>query len=266
MNCDFGYIDDLLQSSNGKIIHQVWFNMGNGGTPEKYKHLIKTWKEKNPKYTYHLWDEKDSLELLTKYYPFFLSTWKKYPHTIQRIDSIRYFFLHRYGGFYCDTDTRCMKPIDKMFETFRKKVYLAETPNNIISNTASNFLMYSEPMNGFWEKVYIEMAENAKKNYHTKHFQVMMTTGPMMLTSVYRKYGNEYDVGLLPKELFNPCGMCSETCDKRDMKGVYVINENASSWTGSDTSILKFLLCKKWYILGGLVILGIFVIRSKLRN
>jgi len=39
-------------------------------------------------------------QLIRDKYPWFLGTFKGYPHGIQRADALRYFVLHEYGGVY----------------------------------------------------------------------------------------------------------------------------------------------------------------------
>ena len=42
-----------------KIIHQIWFNLGNGkSVPLKYKKYQESWKNYHPNWHYILWDEK----------------------------------------------------------------------------------------------------------------------------------------------------------------------------------------------------------------
>lgn len=40
-----------------------------------------------------------------KHYPWFLPTYVAYPYSIQRVDVLRYFLLHHYGGIYIDLDS-----------------------------------------------------------------------------------------------------------------------------------------------------------------
>jgi len=40
------------------------------------------------------------LQLIRDKYPWFLKTFKGYPHSIQRADALRYFVLHEFGGIY----------------------------------------------------------------------------------------------------------------------------------------------------------------------
>jgi hypothetical protein len=39
-------------------------------------------------------------QLITEKFPWFLDTYKAYPHNIQRADVLRYFVLYEFGGIY----------------------------------------------------------------------------------------------------------------------------------------------------------------------
>lgn len=51
---------------------------------------------------------------LQEHYPWFLPTYLAYPYSIQRVDVLRYFILHKMGGIYIDLDMGCLKPLDFM--------------------------------------------------------------------------------------------------------------------------------------------------------
>jgi mannosyltransferase OCH1-like enzyme len=50
-----------------KIIHQIWFDLGNGkNLPDKYKLYQSSWIEHQPKWKYILWDEQMGTALVKK--------------------------------------------------------------------------------------------------------------------------------------------------------------------------------------------------------
>ncbi len=51
---------------------------------------------------------------MQEHYPWFLPTYLSYPYTIQRVDVLRYFILHHYGGIYIDLDMGCRHRLDFM--------------------------------------------------------------------------------------------------------------------------------------------------------
>lgn len=52
----------------------------------------------------------------------FLATYDAFPKNILRIDSVRYMYMHYYGGVYADLDFECVGTMDKVFRG--KKVIL----------------------------------------------------------------------------------------------------------------------------------------------
>lgn len=243
---NFQTLDKILLEKKGKIIHQIWFDMGNGKTPPQ--DYIHPWKKLNFDFYYHLWNESEAKELIKTHYHFFLKYYEKYPYTIQRIDAVRYFFLHRYGGFYCDTDFECLQPINTIMKKYKKNLYVVESPNciDVLFDSISNCFMYSVPNHKFWTKVHKEMIQRFNKDFYNRHFQIMMTTGPSMLTYIFQTHKDNFNLGIFPRKFFNPCGICDDKCVKTSK--MFTIHRNNGSWEKKDSQILKFILCN-WKII-----------------
>ncbi len=92
-----------------KIIHQTW--VGDKPSPKKW---MDTWKRKNPKWSYMLWDNKTIEKLDIKCKKQFDYYWnKKIWHGVA--DIVRYHALYEYGGFQPGADSVCLRPIDDLF-------------------------------------------------------------------------------------------------------------------------------------------------------
>jgi mannosyltransferase OCH1-like enzyme len=50
------------------------------------------------------WTDADNHWLVHTHYPQWAAAWDKLYHPIERADTARYFYLHRYGGLYADVD------------------------------------------------------------------------------------------------------------------------------------------------------------------
>lgn len=61
---------------------------------------------------YMFWTDQSARDFIAKEYPWFLASYDSYPHTIQRVDALRYFALHTYGGIYLDLDVGCQWRLD----------------------------------------------------------------------------------------------------------------------------------------------------------
>ena len=68
-------------------------------------------------------------EFIEKMYPWFLKTYDGYTQEIMRIDAVRYFILHYFGGIYLDIDMECKvcKIFDNTPYNVRRKVYQLST-------------------------------------------------------------------------------------------------------------------------------------------
>jgi mannosyltransferase OCH1-like enzyme len=73
-----------------------------------------SWFEKNPAYSYTLWDDNDNRKFISENFPHFLPIYDGYDVNIKRVDAIRYFYLLKYGGIYADLDFICLKPFDEV--------------------------------------------------------------------------------------------------------------------------------------------------------
>lgn len=63
-------------------------------------------------WTLWLWTDEDNQRLIERDFPDFLPTWNAYDTKIKQIDSVRYFYLYKYGGVYMDTDLTCLRPFE----------------------------------------------------------------------------------------------------------------------------------------------------------
>ena len=89
-----------------KIIHQIWL----GPCPAP-KTEMRTWKDRHPGWEYRLWDE----EAISRCWPDGLYNQKQFDWMQElcgKADIARYEILHRFGGFYADADSVCLRPLD----------------------------------------------------------------------------------------------------------------------------------------------------------
>ena len=66
----------------------------------------------NPNWKFLLWTDEDNRELIASHYPDFLGTYDNYTVPMKRVDAIRLFYVHHFGGLYIDLDFACLKPFD----------------------------------------------------------------------------------------------------------------------------------------------------------
>ena len=177
-----------------KIIHQVWEGIEEP-LPDSYKQLGETWKEHHPEWKYELWN-KDRMEAFTKKkFPEITDVYFNYLYSVQRWDVIRYLILYEIGGMYVDFDYECFKPFDNYIKE-TGKCYFAMEPAEHCRIFGKDFyfnnaLMITPPGHPFFECI-IRHLQTTSFNYSgNKMHDVLSSTGPWMLTSLYEKYDNK---------------------------------------------------------------------------
>jgi mannosyltransferase OCH1-like enzyme len=150
-----------------------------------------------------------------------LPTYDEYPFSIQRADAWRYFVLHHIGGVYVDLDFECFRSVDSLFIS---GVVLSEKDGGAVTNA----IMGSEAGHPFWERVWRQLERR-------KHWPVLQSTGPDMLTEAWRDW-RDGGVSVLDRKYF----WQATHGDSRNMRDVVFTSEAfgahryASSWhTGS---------------------------------
>lgn len=222
----------LERKSIPREIFQTW----------KTRDVPEHWKESQisiinhlPGWKYTLFTDEDNRKFVETHFPDFLSTYDAFPYNIQRADAIRYMYLYMNGGVYMDLDIALQKPIDELLGD--EDFYLV--PSGNVSSSFTNSFMISKPKVPFWLDVIEEMKKPVSLLSFTKHFVIMNSTGPMMLTRVARRYRKKF--GYLPVKTIMPCNACNvEICNTED---AYTKNLVGQSWCSIDSKIFNFFLC-----------------------
>ncbi len=240
-----------------KIIHQIYwdFSGNNNPPPKDWLRFSKNIRNNHKNWGYKLWNDKSCFNLINNHYPWFLNTYNGYKYPIQKADAIRPFILYHYGGIYIDMDFTCVKNIDNFFN--KKGVYILESSHYGLTNA----FMASSKNHPFWKNVMEELMKNNKKKiYQTYHIYIMQSTGPYLITQSFKKYKNN-DTYIIPKNLFNPCNVCSNNCKQN--KNTYCYTRNSSSWHKLDSKIFNYIYCYSKIIFLSFIIIFIFYIVNK---
>ena len=146
---------------------------------------MRGWPEKHPNWKYRLWGAADGRALIAEHYPHFVSTYDSYPDDVQRVDALRYFILHRFGGVYIDAD---IEPLGLPLDTLLKwtqgdaSLLLPLEPREHAHAWCTKIMVGmsfigSVPGHPFWIQLHRELEERA-------HLPVLYSTGPLMLSDV----------------------------------------------------------------------------------
>ncbi|GIW51723.1 MAG: hypothetical protein KatS3mg081_1078 [Gemmatimonadales bacterium] len=232
-----------------RIIHQTWKTER---IPEAWLRAQQSWRSKHPQWQYRFWSDYDLDELVRLRFPRFYRFWRSYPEAIQRVDAARYFILYEFGGVYADLDMVCLRPLDDLLI---HDLVLART----VPLGLSNQLMMARPGHSFFARA-IELLPSAFRRWHRRwiprHFRILLTTGPLFITGLYRRYGAGTNARLLSLD---------EHGHGRPERS-YVRHLPGNSWAGWDTKVLTYLQGNwRWLAFGALVTAAVLGMAEELQ-
>jgi len=191
-----------------KIIHQVWSDKIRP-LPLFFKELSETWKSIYPDWEYIFWNDKKMDSFIKDCYPEYDTYCQSFPYDAQRWDTIRYLFLYKMGGMYVDFDYEALEPLDELFQNrsccfaFEPKEHAQIFGKGFYLN---NGLIITMPKHPFIKQI-IDGVMNkypANRLYRDKMEEVLLTTGPLMITDLYESYTGKDDIYLMPSEIVAP--------------------------------------------------------------
>ena len=92
-------------------LHQTWKRRA---LPPEYSRNQDTWRRLNPGLEVHFYDDQDIEKFVKEHYPQYLRLYRERARPVERADLLRYMAVHRYGGFYADMDTSCLKSVEPL--------------------------------------------------------------------------------------------------------------------------------------------------------
>ncbi|KAL4228290.1 hypothetical protein ACF0H5_013721 [Mactra antiquata] len=190
-----------------RIIHQTWKDTE---IPRKLIGWVKSWLKKNPEYEYWLWTDDSARQLIKERHPSFLDTFDSYPEGIRRADALRYIVLYEFGGVYADMDVESLQNLDPMLRKY--SCFMPQEPYEHpilygnFEHLVINAVMGCSPKHPFMKSLIDNLP------YYSHMWNVLDSTGPHFLTSLYKKYEantsykstDEKGVYLAPAEYFFP--------------------------------------------------------------
>ncbi|TPX32750.1 hypothetical protein SmJEL517_g04250 [Synchytrium microbalum] len=202
-------IPELPDKNDGssRILHRSWKN---ADIPTVMQKWTRTCSSLHTSWTHILWTDAMNRALIATHYSWFLETYDSFERNIMRADSVRVFYLHRYGGVYMDLDFECLRPLDPLLRLKHALLgYLSEDYE--YEHNIPNAWMASQPNHEFWLFAARLMMFNRYNPEIDKNSAETMT-GPVMLYTAYHKwmarYRNTSDpthkVEVLPSSLIYP--------------------------------------------------------------
>lgn len=217
-----------------KIIHQIWHSpvyASDAGSPE-------SWKTHNRDWTYRLWNFEHLEDLVAAEFPELLHLYRSYPNMVQRVDLARYVLLYRFGGIYADMDTDCLAPLDPI--AAEDRVVLCEEPRSHWGHARAfgkdriffSAIMASPAGHPFWRHV-IDLVWKCR---HAASKDVLLSTGPMLLSGAVWSWPARSDLSLTSCHLFTPLdrdGKPAPEAETGDYAGLRLARHHwEGSWLG----------------------------------
>jgi len=207
-----------------KIIHQIWYQ--GGSCPDNLNQNTIKLKSYHKKWKYILWDNKKIINLI-KNDREVLDSYKKLKYMHQKIDFAKYIILYKMGGVYVDMDVDIIKSFDSMLEKFNSyEVILSSINLNRLESyifcqsypCLNNGIMIAKSRTNFMKKIIkniINTSKNPGLDLNKSEF-INRTTGPSLITDVYKNYSEQHQIKILEWDYLEPCtmtGLC-QTSDR----------------------------------------------------
>ncbi len=186
-----------------KILHQTWKDTQ---LPAELAEFQRTWLEKHPGWTYNLWTDADNRQFIRQHYVWFLPIYDGYPEHIMRVDAVRYFILHHFGGVYVDLDFECLQSVEPLLQDHalvfglepQAHLEMRQRAGYPLDRIVCNAFMASTPGHPFWEYVFKQLI-----SYHRAP-EVLDATGPFMLSRACATFVQPEAIYTAPPELLYP--------------------------------------------------------------
>lgn len=160
-----------------KIIHQCWI-----GPHKKPKELMRTWRDTYKDWEYMEWDE-DRIEnfkmvnrrLYQEYLDGKTNQWNGAANVL------RYEILYKYGGFWADADSRCIKKIENYF--LKNDCFCTYVNERLAGKRIGNAFIGACKNNGLMSLLISELS----KLKTIKGGESWKITGPAFITGVVKR-------------------------------------------------------------------------------
>lgn len=235
-----------------RVVHTLF---GFDTIPEKWKAGYESVDRMMPSYNHSLLHGDEYDTFVKTHFPHFFETFRSYEFEIQRCDAIRYMLLYVHGGVYIDLDIEIMKDLTPLLEGC--DLAIAEDLEGTFF-THSNSLMASRPRHPFWLECIALMKARAKNEYLFQGLNVVMKTGPGIVSEVFRRYAGS--VRTLPRRYVNPGSLCNRQPVIPKEAYVRPIQDAGGTWIPPWQKIMVRVWCKRRAVFTLLILVLSFVV------
>ena len=195
-----------------KVTHQIWFQ-GWDELPEEYSGYVESIEILNPNWDHKKWDDQTLRAECEKFSPDALAKYDSYRHMVQKVDFGRYVVLHNYGGVSIDIDAECLWPLEKIPGIDRWDLLVSKAATTRLENffmttgqfddlTMLNNATIACTKGHPLMKQFIEFLIQIENDEPEEISQILMTTGPLVLTIFFNNFLDE--ICVLDSEIAEP--------------------------------------------------------------
>lgn len=138
----------------------------------------------NPDFTINVWNASAARDLLEQHYDWFIETYDSYTHPIQRVDAIKYFVLHHFGGFYLDLDIACRRSLIPL------QPFPAWAPKAVPMGVNNDALAFRKGHPAVAKMTKTLRVRN--RNLLFPYLTIFWSTGPQFTGDILKEYLEEY--------------------------------------------------------------------------
>lgn len=138
---DFAYTQTDVKKIP-RILHQTSKYWGESNTYIFRKEC--EYMYRNDSWSYMYWSDADINEFVFSIYPQYYNRWKVMSPYIRKVDTVRYLWMHHFGGIYLDADAECIRTATSFVRG------MPQQPTAWLGGYPEPFFLMSTPGNSFW--------------------------------------------------------------------------------------------------------------------
>lgn len=109
-------------------------------SPEIHQDYRATWRDSNPEFEYHFFNDTAQREFIIEYMPEVIEAYDRLPMAVQKADLFRYVAVYQLGGLYADVDTKCEAPLCSYLDLDKINIGVLYNDTNLVQ-----WVFYSPP-------------------------------------------------------------------------------------------------------------------------
>jgi mannosyltransferase OCH1-like enzyme len=163
-----------------QIIHQTWKTNTLTMYQQEFRQTV---MNHYPGYEFRLWTDDQLAPFVQAEFPTYFEMWSNLSPFIKKIDCIRYMWLYKFGGIYCDMDITIYKSLHTLFTQYQGAAFIPASHTeatwryDAVPHVSEPAFMAAYPKHPF----FLAMLEYIKRNANRC---TLGATGPKAMSNV----------------------------------------------------------------------------------